>query len=88
MLFFLTFDDVGNVMIPTDKCSINGALDSKLCLHRFGVTLQVSVWLSSFVDIEFIILMEQIIKARNNNHVVELACACLHVCVFCLCLSP
>lgn len=46
-------------MILADKCSINGALDSQLLLHRFGVTLQVSMWLSSFVDIEFIILMVQ-----------------------------
>lgn len=62
---FLTFDDVSNVMILADKCSINGALDSQLLLHRFGVTLQVSVWLSSFVDIEFIILMVQIIKSEK-----------------------
>lgn len=52
-------------MIPADERSINGALDSQLLLHRFGVTLQVSVRLSSLVDIEFIILMVQIIKSEE-----------------------
>lgn len=81
----LTFDDVSNVMILADKRSINGALDSQLRLHRFGVTLQVSVRLSRFVDIELIILRVQSIKGEKlNSHGRNW---CVLVCVFC-CLSP
>lgn len=63
--FSHTFDDVSNVKILADKYSINGALDSQLLLHRFGVTLQESVWRSSFVDIEVIVLMVQIRKGEK-----------------------
>lgn len=61
-MIFITFDEVSNVAIPADKRSINGAFDSQLLLQGLGVTLQVSVWSSSFIDMYFIRLMEQDIK--------------------------
>lgn len=69
---------MGNVTIPANERSVNGAFDSQLLLHRFGVTLQVSVWLSRFVDIEFIILrVQSITKMRDQNHMVVFTCACM-----------
>lgn len=44
-----TFDDVCNVMIGTDKCSVNGTLDAQLLLHSLGVPIQMSVGLTDFV---------------------------------------
>lgn len=61
-MMIFTFDEVGNVVIPADKRSINGAFDSQLLLRGFGVTLQESVWSSSFIDIDLITLMGQDIK--------------------------
>lgn len=45
-----TFDNVSNVIVPTNECSINGAFNAQLLLHKLRVTIQVGVGLSNFVN--------------------------------------
>lgn len=60
-----TFDDVSNVVILADKCSVNGSLNAQLLFHRLGVTFQVGVWLSNFVNKDLVILR----RDKRNMHV-------------------
>lgn len=43
-------------MILADECSINGALNAQLLLHRLGVTVQVGVGLTNFVKEQMVVL--------------------------------
>lgn len=57
-IIFSTFDDVSDVMVLADECSVDGALNAKLLLHRLGVTFQVGVGLTHFVHKHIVILKE------------------------------
>lgn len=51
-----TFDDVSNVMILTDKCCINGAVNAQVLLHCLRVTLHEGVGLTGFVNKYVVVL--------------------------------
>lgn len=56
IIHLITFDNVSNVMVLTDECSINGTLNAQLLRHRFGVTIEVGVGLTDSVNIQIVIL--------------------------------
>lgn len=66
----LTFDNVSSVIITADECGINGTLDAQLLLHRLGVTLQVSVGLTDFINKYLVILdhIKVILISENSVH--------------------
>lgn len=58
-----TFDNVSNVIMLADECSINGTFDAQLLLQRLGVTVQVGMWLSNFVK-KYLVILRGINKKR------------------------